>query len=394
MRLPALTIMLLLLSFAFLAAEPAQALGLQTARTLGFPLAFAVLAALALLWRPGLPVPHGPAPLALLALLGAIAAQELASGLDPMGYKIALPLLALLLAPRAALLLEGADVARAVRALLAGYVALTFLALAWAGGGDFVRGHDGVERWDVTGSVVTHASLCAVYLVLAGSTLLARPRPAEAVVALAAGAAALAMIFLSGTRTSLVTLGLFLALSVIAGGRRPARVLGIAGGLAAALALHTLLVDGSFAQRLQGGAGDYSSGRSHSLAVWVGELAEAPFGIGLGGVRSALAVERPAIDGERLLEWPHNEVVRLTVEAGPLGFVLILGLIACTVRLALRGAATATDPLARDLLLVLAADVIAESLFQNFFNGVYQATAYLLLIGILAAPLTARPRPG
>ena len=51
-------------------------------------------------------------------------------------------------------------------------------------------------------------------------------------------------------------------------------------------------------------------------------------------------------------------------------------------------------PLADTLGLVLAADVIAESMLQNFFNGIYQATAFLLLIGILATPLSARPQPG
>ena len=394
MRQLALSILLLLLSFAFLAAEPAQMLGLQTARSIGLPLTMAALALLAVLSRPTVPASHQPMPLLLLALLGVIAGRELAFGLDPMGYKIALPVLALLLAPRVALLLDGADVARAVRAVLAAYVSLTALALAWWGSGDLVRGHEGVERWDITGSVVTHASLCVVYLVLAASTLLGRPRPHEALAAALAGPAALAMTFLSGTRTSLVTLALFMALSLLAGGRRLGVMLGMAGGLAVALVLHTLLVSDSFAQRLEGGAGDYSSGRSHSLSVWLDQLAEAPLGIGLGGVRAALAVERPAIDGERLLEWPHNEVVRLTVEAGPLGLVLVVGLIVCTVRLAMQGAAATVDPLRRDLLLVLAADVIAESLLQNFFNGIYQATAYLLLIGILATPLTARPRPG
>lgn len=391
MRLLALSLLLLLLSFAFLAAAPAQAFGLQTARTIGFPLVLAALSVLALAWRPTVPASHDPAPLLLLALLGAIAALDLAGTLDPIAYKIALPVLALLLAPRLALLLDGFDVARAVRGLLTTYVVLTATLLLSTDPDALARGHDSVQRWDVTGSVVTHASLCVVYVVLAATTLQSRPSRIEAVVAALAGAAALAMTFLSGTRTALVTWALFLALAMLSGGSRR-RLAALAGSVAVGLALHTLLVSESFAQRLQG-AGDYSSGRSYSLVVWLGRLAEQPLGIGLGGVRTALATERPAIDGERMLEWPHNEIVRLTVEAGPLGLAFAIGLVACTLRLALRGAAAAADPLRRDLLLVLAADVVAESLLQNFFNGIYQATAFLLLIGILATPLTARPQP-
>lgn len=394
MRQLSLSILLLLLSFAFLAAEPAQALGLQPVRMAGFPATLAALAALAVGWRPAVPVRHDAPPLLLLALLGLIAALELRHGVDPLGYKILLPILALLVAPRLALLLEGRDIARAVRALLALYVTLTAAALAWSGSDGLARGQAGLERWDITGSMVTHAALCTVHLVLAGTTLLGRARPAEALVAATTGAAALTMIFLSGTRTALVTLALFAGLSLLAGGRRLSTMLALTGCLAAALVLHSLVVSDGFAQRLQGGVDDYSSGRSHSQAAWLGRLAEAPLGIGLGGVRAELAVERPALDGERLLEWPHNEIVRFAVEAGPLGLVLILGLLAYTTRLALRGARKAADPLSRDLLLVLAADVVAESLFQNVFNSIYQATAFLLLIGILAAPSTAKPQPG
>jgi O-antigen ligase len=389
----ALSLLLILLSFAFLAAEPAQALGLQTARTIGFPLVLLALATLAVAHRPAVPVPHHAGPLLLLGLIGLIAVQSLARTFDPMALKIALPVLALLMAPRLALLLEGADAARAVRSLLAGYVAVTVLMLLLGGADDLARGDDGARRWDVTGSVVTHASFCVVYTVLAATTLQSRPDRIEAVIATFGGAAALAMTFLSGTRTALVTWALFLVLALRSGGGQR-RVAALAGTVALGLAVHTLLVSDSFAQRLQGGADDYSSGRAHSLAAWLGRLAEQPLGIGLGGVRTALAEERPAIDGERMLEWPHNEIVRLTVEGGPLGLVLVVGLIACTLRLALRGAAATADPLRRNLLLVLAADVAAESLLQNFFNGVYQATAFLLLIGLLATPLTARPQPG
>ncbi|HMR29845.1 MAG TPA: hypothetical protein PKA13_04455 [Geminicoccaceae bacterium] len=394
MRILALSILLLLLSFAFLAAAPAQALDLQATRTIGFPLTVAALATVAAGWRPAVPAPHDAAPLILLGLLAVMAIVEMPRGLDPMGYKLALPIAALLAAPRIALLLDGVDVARAVRALLAIYVTITALAVWWNGAGGLVRGYDGIERLDVTGSVVTHASLCAVHVVLAIGTLLHGRRWSEAPVAVATGLAALAMIFLSGTRTALVTWGLFMALSLAGGRRRLGEMLALTGGLATALVLHTALVSDSFALRLQGGQDAYGSGRSHSIAAWLGRLVDEPLGIGLGTIRRELAIERPAIDGERMLEWPHNEVVRLTVEGGPLGLVLILGLLACTARMALRGARAATDPLRRDLLLVLVADVIAESMLQNFFNGIYQATAFLLLIGILATPLSARPQPG
>ena len=77
---------------------------------------------------------------------------------------------------------------------------LTASALAWAGPGDLARGHDGIERWNITGSMVTHAALCTVYLVLAATTALGRPRPAEAFSAALAGPAALAAPWASCSR--------------------------------------------------------------------------------------------------------------------------------------------------------------------------------------------------
>lgn len=388
MRTLALALAMLLLAFAFLPAAAAGALGVQTLRMVAFSLVLLALAAVTLAWRPALPAPHTPGALWLLLGLALLGLLDLRHAGDPIAWKLALPVLALLVAPRLALMAGPERVALAAWRLLSAYVLATAATLLLGGGEAALRGHDAVQRLDATGSMVAHGSLCAVHVAVAAQLLADRStRRLDRTLAIVAGLAALAMALLSGTRSVLAiwALALLFAWTV---GPAPVRRRTVATGLALVLAfvLHTAFVSPTLLLRLQG-AGEFSSGRAASIGVWLAAWAEQPLGIGLGGIRTALADGRPALDGQQLLEWPHNEPVRLLVEGGPVGLVVVLGLLVLLLGQALRGAAHSPSPVVRALLVALAADILAESLLQNFLNGVYQATAFALLVGTLATPL-------
>jgi len=114
----------------------------------------------------------------------------------------------------------------------------------------------------------------------------------------------LAMVFLTATRTALLTLAL-LAVLELATSTRPAQTLcrfaAAMLGLAAAFAW-TLLVNDSFLLHLARGQGDFSSGRWSSITHWLALAGDHPLGMGLGTVRKLLAEGRPALNGTELLE--------------------------------------------------------------------------------------------
>jgi O-antigen ligase len=166
-------------------------------------------------------------------------------------------------------------------------------------------------------------------------------------------------------------------------------------GLATAFALWTVMVSDSFFLRLTGAQEDYSSGRWASIGHWLILAGDHPWGMGLGSVRELLAAGRPALDGTAHLEWPHNELVRLYVEAGPPGLLFVLLLLGVAVRRAVRAARSGIDPERRTLALAIAADLVAEALLQNLLNAVYHATVLFLMLTLATtAPPEPEDRPG
>jgi O-antigen ligase len=163
-------------------------------------------------------------------------------------------------------------------------------------------------------------------------------------------------------------------------------------GLALAFAGWTVLVNDSFWLRLTGAQGDFSSGRWASIAHWLALAGDHPWGMGLGAVRELLAEGRPALGADAYLEWPHNEFVRLYVEAGPPGLVFVALLLVVLVRRALRAARDLADPVLRALILAIAADLVAEACLQNLLNAVYHATVLILILS-LAVAAVRRPWP-
>ena len=373
--------------FAALSSSAAAALGLAEERIFVFTALVMALSLLPFLVRPRLVRPGGPI-LLLWLMLAAMVLVDLAGEFDPLDAKAALPLLVLLAAPNLARGLAPGELGRFVWRLLSVYVAMTCVYQLVAEPAAVAHGYDGIVRYDPTGSVVMHSSLSLIHLIMA-LTRLSQPLPARVRLAtLALGAMSLSMVFQTATRTALLTLVIFAVLH-LATTQRPSRAcyrLGAAAlGLGLAFTLWTIGVNDSFYLRLTGGQNDYSSGRWSSLAHWLTVAGDHPWGLGLGAVRELLANGRPELDGSALLEWPHNEFVRFWVEAGPIGLLFVVLLLALLLRRALRAARIERDPVMRALILAIAADLLAEACLQNLLNAVYHATVLILILSLAVA---------
>ncbi len=386
---------LLALAMASLAfsATTVAALGMADLRMVVFCGLFAALVLGAVLLCPRFAAQDQAAPLVAVWLLAVLALLSATTGLGApaslLDYKIGLPILALLIAPNLRAALGRLDLARL--ALWAGglYVTATAtLALALPSLAT-LRNVTSHVRVDITGSVVLHAALCTIVaLALASALPHARSLWTKLGIALVL-AAACWMVMLAGTRSPLLTVGLFVLLWALAGRlgdlARP-RLLGTGLlALLAFLAMSFWASDTIWARLADLGQADYSSGRWPSIRHWLTLAAGQPFGLGIGAIRATLDGGRPIIAAGHLLEWPHNEFVRFFVEGGTLGLILVLLVVGEALRRARRRALVTDDPVERVLLLAIAADMLAQCLLQNYFNSVYHATVMLLLLGLLAA---------
>ncbi len=384
-------LLVLVCGFAALSSSAAVTLGLAEERVLVFTGLLLALLSLPLLTRSALAQPSGPA-LLLAALLAGIVVTDAGGTFDPVDAKVALSVLVLLAGPNLARQMTPAELTTFVWRLLSFYVAVTFLYQVVAEPAVVARGHEGIVRYDPTGSVVMYSSLSLIHLVLAATRLGAGQRLRARLATLALGGMSLSMVFLTATRTALLTLALLAVLALLASPEphRAGRRLAVAAlGFGLAFAAWTFFVDDSFYLRLTGGQDDFTSGRWTSVRHWLALADDHPWGIGLGAVRELLADGRPALDGTELLEWPHNELVRFYLEAGPPGLLFVLLLLAVLVRRALRAAAREDDPVRRMLILAITADLVAEACLQNLLNAVYHATV-LILILTLATTMAGR----
>ncbi|MCB2054530.1 MAG: O-antigen ligase family protein [Geminicoccaceae bacterium] len=376
-------------SFLFLSSSAAALLGLQQARVALFSAIVALLAGACVLYRPIFARRGHELPVVLLWLLTTIALLDAGGTFDLLDYKILLPIVALLMAPHLAHALEDVDLAGLVAKVLGLYVLAMAVTVAAGADNVVLRGHDALMRLDLTGSVITHASLCTIALVLACNGAVER-RGFARFTALLVALLALLMVLLSATRTALLTLVLMGLLSVAAGPERSRQLRTLVFVTLAGLvvfAVHTVAVSDAFLLRLVGdGTSDFTSGRSHSLVHWLALAADRPFGHGIGAVRSMMTEGRPWIEGGRMLEWPHNEFVRFYFEAGLPGLLMVTLLIGGMLARTLRAAAIEAVPARRALMLVLAADMVTQSVLQNYFNTVYHATVLLMILAVVTEP--------
>ncbi len=374
-------------AFAFLSSSMAQAYGLAAFRVVAFSAVVALLALAGVLAHPRFSARGRDVPMLLLLLLLLLLLTNLARPFDPLDYKILLVLIAMLAAPNIAAALRETDLPRLVLLLLAFYLLASLLLLDLRDPGAVVRGIGGVLRVDVSGSLVTHSSLSLLALLLFVTRMRTSGRVLERGLLAAMAVLAAAYLFLAATRTTLVAFLLWLVLDLATRprGTRWRGFLRLALPAVLLFVLFTRLVSDALWLRLTSAVGgDYSSGRLHSLAYWLGAALDRPFGLGMGAVRQIMAEGRPWLDGQRLLEWPHNEFLRFFVEGGWIGLAMVLIMVVWLTREAMFVARTTADPLARTLALALAADLIAQSLLQNYFNTVYQATVAVLLLCMLA----------
>lgn len=384
-------------AFAFVSADAAAALGLERARILLYLLVYGALIAVAVLRRPLPAVGFRTVPILLLTLLLLMLALSAGHPVDPIDYKVALPVIGLLAAPSLARALASNDLGRLVWTLLALYVTATALgSLAGVAPVD-VKGHDDLLRYDFSGSVVSHSGLCSVFLLVTLARLPSLASDPARALNLALAALALVMILLSATRTTLVTFALFLLLHA-ATSADPLAALRRAFApsllLLAAFLLYTMLVSDAFLARLLGdGVADYSSGRWSSQLYWLLRGAEHPLGLGLGAVRAMLRDGRPPLNDGGLLEWPHDEPVRFYVEGGLLGLAFVVLLTGFLLRRGLRAARLDRDQTRRALILAILADMVAECLLQNYLNDIYHAASLLIVLATMIASVEAAAVP-
>jgi hypothetical protein len=364
---------------AFVTADMAESRGLQGFRVLLFTGLVGTLLFASLVEAPVVGARFKAVPVLLMGLFVLMLALP-GGHLDPLGYKTALPLLVLLLAPNLAHALANCRIDELAWRLLALYVLATGLVLP----APSVHGQEHLERLDFSGSLVTHSGLCAIFVLLSFARQSSLRSDLARLLNLALAGGATLMLLLTATRTPLVTILLALILLTFTAADRLAAIRRLAlwlGGAALVLSVHTLLVsDALFLRLVAPEVEDYSSGRATSQLVWLEEALRHPWGMGVGVIRERLADGRPEIDGEHLLEWPHNELVRFFVEGGVPGLAFILLLLGWLTWRACRAARHDSLAPRRALMLAITADMLAQAAFQNYFNSIYHATGMLILL--------------
>ena len=392
-RLFARTLLMLLVVLATLSADQAERLGLAALRMPVFTMVVAAQVVLGLLVRPA-PDEHDALVATLLAtIVGAIAVLDLQGTVDPIDYKLLLPVAVLFASGPIADSLGARDLPNWLWRVLSLYVLATSLVVFTSDPADLARGADGIVRIDASGSLVTHSAFCTIHLALAAATF-RRASLLGKLARLVTGGCSLAMLLAAATRTPFLTLslGMTMLLAVAPDRARWARLLPMGAALiAAALFTYTVGVDDSLWRRIwSDGQAEWSTGRAVAVDHWIQVSLDHPLGLGLGAVRDALGDGKPPLDGEAILDWPHNEAIRLWVEAGPIGLSFLLLLLGTLLARSLAICRNHPDDATRVTAAVVMADILAQSFFQNWLNGVYHATFGVVVVCLLWRPLPIR----
>lgn len=387
--MPQLIKPLLLLStiFLFVSSSAAAALGLQSLRVALFIVVIAAVCAVACAAYPYFSARGRTAAIVLIWLVALSGLSDLHGRIELLDYKLLLPVAVLLFTPNIARALDPIDLARAFFTLLTLYIITTAALLALGGSLVVARGYGQVIRYDITGSLITHASLCGIHMILCAVRAVETPIHLKRLGFLLLMLPSAAMVMMVATRTVIVLIIVFAVLVLVAGPRRSTRLIHLLllllGGSLAFVG-YTVFIDDTFFLRLFTTAhADYTSGRLESIREWLALGSVEPLGLGMGSTRELLNSERPFLSSGSFLEWPHNEFVRLYVEGGVLGLVIITTLIGSLVFRALRHANATSSGLSGHLALAIVADMIAQSLLQNYFNTIYHATVMTMLLCLL-----------
>ena len=386
----------LALGFMFLSSSTSVEFGLQEFRMIAFSIVFISLLLVSFTRHPFINPANLELPIVLAWFLAIMAVLDLAGTMDPLDYKLVLPILAIAAAPHVGKAMAPGDLPAWLFSAFSVYIlAVVILYLAGTGAaGTFAA----ATRIDPTGSVVSLASAGTITAVLATGEA-RRATGFRRIVPISMALLALAAIFATATRTAVATMVILGVLLLATSSNRSRQLRNLIGAgfiLALLLAIHTIVFSDVYFLRLTGNNGDdYSSGRWHSLAHWLAVAADSPLGQGIGSVREIMLDGRPGLSGGRFLEWPHNEFVRFYVEGGIPGLMMISLLVGGMTVRALRSARKATDPRLRMLVLALAADMLAQSLLQNHFNMIYHSSMTMLILAMLTIPdARVSPRSG
>jgi O-antigen ligase len=246
------------------------------------------------------------------------------------------------------------------------------------------------------------ALACAVLLAVVLAAQPARSRRSRAVLAGAALVCLANMVLITPGRSGLVALvvaGVSSAVLMLRG-RRRWLTLGALPALVIALALASPTLQQRFRLIAQEAPSLDCSGPENSTALrlllWrtTGDLIRVRpwFGYGVGGFTSAFDGQvRQELRGQPIAGWcarpvhdPHNQFLRVTVEAGVLGLLAFLGFIAGALR------QPAAQPY-RGCALALLAAWCTTSLFNSHFQTFNEGHLIALLLGALLAPDAAQP---
>jgi hypothetical protein len=390
-RMSARALFVLLVILATLGADQAERLGLATLRMPLFMMVVVAQVALGLLVRPVPDEPDAIIGMLLALIVGVIAVLDLRGTVDPIDYKLLLPVAALLASGPISDSLGSRDLPAWLWRILSVYVLATALVVFSSDTAELARGADGIVRIDASGSLVTHSAFCTIHLVLSAVTFRPAALPGK-LARLIVGVCSLAMLLAAATRTPFLTLSFAMAMLLVAApdrGRWARRLPVGAMLIAVALLIYSLCVDASLWRRLwSDGQAEWSTGRTVAIDYWIQVSLDHPLGLGLGAVRDALGEGKPALDGEAILDWPHNEAIRLWVEAGPFGLAFLILLLGTLLVRCLELCRRHSDHAMRAAAAVIMADALAQSMFQNWLNGVYHAT-----FGVLVVCLLWRPQP-
>ncbi len=302
------------------------------------------------------------------------------------GYKIALPIIIMLICHDLAKSLNVESALKAIWMMLLIYIIITFISHL-LGNTRVVNVAGLYSRMDIAGSVTGHAVLCCIFIMFSISSVIANKLFLGKKIVYVSSLIALYMMFQTGNRQSILILLVFSLIAVYqASNKKMALTYAVAlffsGG--ALFSLYTIFIDdGLFFRLFELDPERLSSGRVEAMSYWLSNMDNWVIGHGLGYIANV----SQNVWGELGVHqnFPHNEFIRFFIEGGVLGFLLITVLIAFF----LLGCYDVIRNDHNKLRVLFSASlfsiVIVMSLFDNLFFDMYKSNFYILLGSIIWA---------
>lgn len=330
---------------------------------------------------------------AALVLLAPIALLDSLDGtIRIAGYSVILPCIVLSLTPYLRHWCGGRRLDIIAFYILCIYVCCTGLFLAVSGLHSFVVDvtvpgtsvH--YQRIRITGSETTHAVLCTVFALWWWALARAEVHRAIAVVSAPAFLAAVFMALVSASRQTIIVA--LLAAVLIRRGERKQRP-GISDPVRnspwAGLRWRRVVALGAVAAIVRSSSGDlivrvlaipgtqYTSGRSDNLSAWLQSGFSRWTGIGMG--------ESVQISQRSSIGLPHNEVVRLYIEAGYIGAILAVLIVASVMLTLWALSSSGCGDVERAVATIAGSAFVVQALINNVLQDAPRSVLFALLLG-------------